>query len=294
MEIPLYDRIQKECTKEPVYGATFLRALYPTSRLGQVLVWPFLQVICRLPLISAFYGWLQRRPASKKKVAPFIHSYGVCESDFEKQEFESFDAFFTRRLKKEVRPIGEGIIAPADGRYRFIEKIGEEDFIYAKGQQLSLGELTGSMDRAKRFEGGSLVIARLAPPDYHRFHYPADGIAEKPQLIPGPLFSVNPRSLQQKISHLINNKRFITEVEGDFGHMLFIEIGATFVGSVHHTKCGAVKKGDEKGFFSFGASAVMLLFEPGRIIFKADLFEGPKDLEVRCLMGQTIAHLKNP
>lgn len=290
MKIPLYDRARKRCIEEPVYGSAFLRALYPSSRLSQLLAWPFLQLICRLPWISALYGWLQRSPVSKKKITPFIQNYGVCEEEFQETNFTSFDAFFTRHLKKEARPIGEGIIAPADGRYRFISDIGKEDFFYAKGQRLNLNELLGPYE-VERFEGGSLVIARLAPPDYHRFHYPASGKAKTPQLIEGPLFSVNPRSLQQKISHLISNKRFITELEGAFGTMLFIEIGATFVGSIHHTKSGWVEKGEEKGFFSFGASAVLLLFEPGKIVFEPDLFEGPKELEVRCLMGQPIAQV---
>lgn len=291
MTIRLYDRIEKICIEEPVYGSLFLRALYPTSRLAQIAAWPFLQLICRLPWISALYGWLQRRPHSKDKIAPFIQNYGVCQEEFLHTEFANFDAFFTRHLKKEARPIEEGIVAPADGRYRFIPDIGQEDFFYAKGQRLNLESLLGSSQRAKRFKGGSVVIARLAPPDYHRFHYPCEGAASAPQLIEGPLFSVNPLSLRQKLSHLIENKRFITEVSGEHGTMLYIEIGATFVGSVHHTKSGKVEKGDEKGFFSFGASAVILVFEPGKIVFEPDLFEGPKELEVRCLMGQKIARM---
>lgn len=73
--------------------------------------------------------------------------------------------------------------------------------------------------------------------------------------------------------------------------MLFIELGATCVGSIHHTgpTSGSVKKGSEKGYFSFGASAVILLFEKNRITFDADLLEAPAHLEVRCLMGEQIA-----
>lgn len=292
MHLSIFDRTLKKIVQEPVYGAAVLRALYPDAYIGRLVVWPFLQLICCLPWFSALYGWLQKKPASKKKINPFIQNYGVDPSEFQTTNFSSFDAFFTRHLKKETRPIGNGIIAPADGRYRFIQDIAKEDFFYAKGQRLNLKQLVGSDALTERFAGGSLVIARLAPPDYHRFHYPVEGTASTPKQMRGPLFSVNPCSLRQKLAHLTENKRFITIVSGEHGQMLFIEIGATCVGSIHHTKAGVVEKGDEKGFFSFGASAVLLLFERGKIVFEPDLFAGPEELEVRCLMGQTIARAR--
>jgi phosphatidylserine decarboxylase len=288
--LKIYNRSLKKVVDEAVYGQAALRALYPQSRCAQILIWPFLQLVCRMPLVSRLYGYMQSRTSSKKKIEPFIRAYGVDRSEFAQPEFESFNAFFTRQLAPGARPIGEGIIAPADGRYRFIQNISEAQYFYAKGQRFNLATFLDDPALCKRFEGGSALIARLAPPDYHRFHFPISGKASQPTLIEGPLFSVNPLSLRKKLTHLTQNKRWRSLIEGPKGAALMCEIGATCVGSVHYHDCGSVvKKGTEKGYFSFGASAVVVLFEPDQIIFEPDLFEGPAELEVQCKMGETIA-----
>lgn len=294
VHIPVFERTKKQIFYEKVYGKTFLSLLYPSHSWMRRIVWPALQLLCRFPFISALYGWLQNRPGSKKKIAPFIHTFGVDASEFEKEDFSSFNDFFVRHLKPSARPLGQGIVAPADGRYRFIPNIQVADTFYVKGQQFDLKTFLQDRELAHTFAKGSLVIARLAPPDYHRYHYPAGGVASMPRFIPGPLFSVNPLALRQRLSYLTSNKRFITEISGEYGRMLFVEIGATNVGSIHHTGLleGPVKKGAEKGYFAFGASAIALLFEPGRIQFEDDLLRAPKECEIRCLVGQTIATLK--
>ena len=103
---------------------------------------------------------------------------------------------------------------------------------------------------------------------------------------------MNPLALRKKIEILSQNKREITELQtSNFGKVLFIEVGATFVGSIHHTFSPneAYAKGDEKGYFSFGGSSLILLFEPGRIQFDQDLIEASAGkLEVKALMGQSL------
>ena len=137
-----------------------------------------------------------------------------------------------------------------------------------------------------------MAIARLCPSDYHRFHFPCDGIPAKPRLINGLLYSVNPIALKKNVSILSENKRMITEIETDhFGTVLYIEIGATSVGSIRQTYTPdlKVKKGDEKGYFEFGGSCIALLFEKGRVTFDADLTANTqKGIETKANFGETL------
>lgn len=299
------DRLSKRLFQEKVYGGGLLQLLYPKSPLLKVLSWPFLQLIVKLPFFSAFFGYLQRRPSSKKRIEPFIQDFDLNMEEFEKKacEFISFDDFFTRKLKPQARRLEGDLIIPADGRYRFIPNLSEENFFYVKGQKFNLEELVQDTSVAQRFQGGSLVIARLAPPDYHRFHFPCTAHATKPRLIKGPLYSVNPIALKQNLSILTQNKRILTELKSKtFGHILYVDVGATCVGSIHQTfyeknadlSAGIqVEKGQEKGFFGFGASTVLLVFEPGKIIFEKDLTskENSQDqYEIFCRFGQKLGH----
>src|SRR3989344_2992740 len=249
MEITYIDRKTGQTAIERVYGGPFLSLLYGD-------------------------GFLQKRKSSAKKIAPFIQAYGIDASEFADSGFDSFNDFFIRKLKPERRPIAQDpkiVVLPADGRYLVFNQF---DRFFIKGQEFSLLEFLKDPPMARRFQEGSMAIARLCPSDYHRFHFPCDGIPAKPRLINGLLYSVNPIALKKNVSILSENKRMITEIETDhFGTVLYIEIGATSVGSIRQTYTPdlKVKKGDEKGYFEFGGSCIALLFEKGRVTFDADL-----------------------
>ena len=136
------------------------------------------------------------------------------------------------------------------------------------------------------------MIARLCPTDYHRFHFSFNCIPDAPRLINGPLYSVNPIALKRNIQILSENKRVITVLNTkNFGSVLSVEVGATYVGSINQTFAPRehYAKGDEKGYFSFGGSTLVLLFEPGRIQFDQDLIDASKrKIEVRGLFGQSL------
>lgn len=281
--IQYIDRKTDRLCVEKIYGHTALSILYGSK----IFYYLFLPLIARLPFWSCFFGYLQKRPASRAKVAPFVKAYGIDTSEFLTTEFTSFNDFFIRKLKSSCRPIATApLTMPADGRYLVYPEVKQ---LSVKGQTFSLGEfLQGAPGH---YENGSAVIARLCPVDYHRFHFPCDGVASTPRLINGFLFSVNPIALKKRLSILWENKRVITEIDTpNFGKVLYVEIGATAVGTIRQTyKPGSVKKGGEKGYFEFGGSCIVLLFEPGRVKFDADLIENTKKgLETLCLFGTSL------
>lgn len=284
----------KECI-EKVYGAKALEFMYGEGWTPRLFSKWLLPCIAKSPFFSSLYGVLQKSLLSRKKIAPFIQTYEIDEGEFADpaSSFRSFNDFFIRKLKAAARPIAESsAVLPADGRYLVYPNLAKVPGFFIKGQSFSLPEFLKDPILARRFAEGSMVIARLCPTDYHRFHFPCSGVPSKPRLINGALFSVNPLALRKNLSILWENKRFLTEIDtDDFGTVLYVEIGATCVGEVKQTFMfnQKVQKGEEKGYFSFGGSCVVLLFEPGRIQFDADLVaHSEKFLETKALFGQSL------
>lgn len=296
---PIYyiDRHTRQLRQEQVYGAKALRFFYGNGWLSKFCGTPLSTVVSKLPFLSSFYGWLQKLPRSKKKVLPFIKTYDVDASEFlaPPDSFSSFNDFFIRRLKPQARPIAPGTntaIIPADGRYFFYQHIDRTDGFVVKGKKFDLGTLLQNQELAQKYAQGAMVMARLCPSDYHRFHFPVDCIPEKTKEINGWLYSVNPAAIKKNVNIFTENKRTLCILDTQtFGQVLFLEIGATFVGSIHQTYQPFQKaaKGDEKGYFSFGGSSLIILFLPGSIRLDGDLVQASAGgLEIKCLMGQSM------
>lgn len=294
------DRSTGEICQEKVYGAEFLALLYGGSLLAKLIGQPLEWAASHFAAPSRLYGWLQNRPRSKNKVAPFIQEYQLDPLEFVKRvdHFTSFNDFFIRKLKPSARPIDSDsatLVAPADGRYWATSAIDQAEGFLVKGKRFCLASLLRDEKLADHYSGGAMVIARLCPSDYHRFHFPCSGVAGEAVEIPGTLYSVNPAATRRRMGIFAENKRVVTPFESDFfGPILIIEVGATCVGTIHqtYTPHKRVEKGEEKGYFSFGGSSLILLFEPGRLVLASDLLNSSDGfVELLCKMGQPIARL---
>jgi phosphatidylserine decarboxylase len=295
--ITYIDRSTGQEKEEKVYGRFFINLLYGQGLFSQIAAPFLLPLLSRCSLPSKVYGALQKSRLSKCKIAPFISKFQIDTSEFLEpvSHFNSFNDFFIRKLKPSARPIALGdktAILPADGRYLVYDHIGLSDGFFVKGKKFCLTTLLCDAKLADKYANGSMVIARLAPVDYHRFHFPVACIPSHPKPIEGHLFSVNPSALKKHSQILAENRRVITSLQTDhFGTLLFVEVGATNVGTIHqtftpNTPCS---KGEEKGYFSFGGSSLILLFEPNKIRFDADLINASaKRIEVLGRMGQTL------
>jgi phosphatidylserine decarboxylase len=294
--ITYIDRLTGKKMQEKVYGEDALKYLYSHSQTARLLR----AAVSRSPLISSLYGWLQSLPSSKKKVAPFIRDFAVDAHEFldPVDSFQSFNDFFIRKLKPESRPISSApFVAPADARYLGFQTLSE-DTVIVKGQTFNLEALFQNKALADQYRGGSLIMARLCPSDYHRFHFPADCTPGEAKLINGFLYSVNPLAIGQKLSIFWENKRKLTLLDTkDLGQIAYFEVGATNVGSIHETYTPYIPaaKGDEKGYFSFGGSSLLIFLEPGALRLSQDLLDATKEgLELKCLMGQSFGELPKP
>lgn len=273
-DIRYFNRHSGRQETEQVYGEGFLKFSY-ANPLGALP----LHVMVKRAAFSRWYGKRMDDPATKAKIAPFIAKYGLDPAEFADPpaSYGSFNEFFYRKLKPEARPIADSAaVFPADGRHLGFKKTSAIEGVFVKGQKFDLGKLLGDDSLAARYADGSLVLSRLCPVDYHRFHFPAAGMPGEVKTINGPLFSVSPIALRRRLAYLWENKRTITRLETeDLGTVLCMEIGATCVGSILQTFTPGkpVKKGEEKGYFAFGGSSTITIFEPGAVKLAEDLTE---------------------
>ena len=258
--IQFFNRYTGVMETENVYGDRFLRWTYGNP-LGQLS----LHALVKRAAFSRWYGRRMDAPASRAKVAPFIIAYKVNADELadDPGSYRTFNEFFYRKLKAGARPIDpdpNSAVFPADGRHFGFQDVSQLEGIFVKGAVFDLRKLLGDDSLAARFRDGAMVLSRLCPVDYHRFHFPVGGVASAPTLIDGPLFSVNPIALRRNIHIFTENKRAVSRIASDqFGLVVMLEVGATCVGSFDYTFTPGerVEKGAEKGFFKFGGSSTV-------------------------------------
>ena len=294
--ITFYHRAHQRLETEQVYGEGFLRFVYEHP-LGALP----LHALVKRVLFSQWYGRRMDAPASRAKVQPFITQYGTDVSELADapESFATFNDFFYRKLKPGARPIVTGadeIAFPADGRHLVLPDIAACGDFFIKGTRFDLRALLRDDALAERFARGGMLISRLCPVDYHRFHFPFGGVPGQARAVNGPLYSVSPIALRKRPSILWENKREITLLRTpSIGDVLLLEVGATCVGSIvqTYTPDAAVTKGDEKGYFRFGGSCFITIFEPGRVRFADDLVEhSAAGREVYAKMGELAARVE--
>jgi phosphatidylserine decarboxylase len=224
-------------------------------------------------------------PASARDIEGFINFHKLDMSEVLRpiEEFKNFNEFFYRALKPDARPCSAPnnpriIVSPADCRSVVFNTIDDATRIWIKGREFSIARLLGKAypEDAQRYAGGSLGIFRLAPQDYHRFHIPVDGILNEPKLIEGEYYTVNPMAIRSALDVYGENIRVICPIDSvAHGRVMVICVGAMMVGSTVITRrTGAkVSRAEELGYFKFGGSTIIILFEPGAMKFDDDLAE---------------------
>ena len=277
---------------EKVAGERWLQWLY-NNPVGEATMY----TLVKRKFLSSWYGNRMDSPSSSEKIAPFIEDYQIDMSIVQDQNYNSFNDFFIRKLKKDARPVDSTpnlVVSPADGKILAYENISNTNFL-VKGSRFDVSSFLENTKLAKKYINGSLIIIRLAPYDYHRFHFPVSGMVSLPIIVDGYLYSVNPIAIKKMVEIFFLNKREYIEISTQqFGDIIMAEVGATMVGSIIQTYKGdSVIVGEEKGYFKFGGSTVVLLFEKNKIIIDNDLLNNTvAGLETEIKMGERIATMK--
>jgi phosphatidylserine decarboxylase len=224
-------------------------------------------------------------PASKNEIQKFIqfHQLDMSEVLLPVDHFKNFNEFFYRQLKPDARPCSAPdnpriIVSPADCRSVVFNKIDEATRIWVKGREFSIERLLGNTypEDSKRYTNGALGIFRLAPQDYHRFHIPVDGIMGVPKTIEGEYYTVNPMAIRSALDVYGENVRIVVPIDSvAHGRVMVVCVGAMMVGSTIITRRAGehVARAEELGYFKFGGSTLLVLFEPGTMKFDDDLVD---------------------
>jgi len=288
--IQYIDRQTGELITENPPGEGYLKFLYhnPFGKLA-------LHLLVKRKLLSEWYGGTKDKSNSTKDIEAFVEELNIDMSEAVKSmdEFKSFNDFFYRKLKPEARPIGEGLISPADAKLIAFESIDEVGEFYVKGRKFTLHEYFQNEDMAKKYVNSSLFIFRLAPNDYHRYHFPYPGKVSASKKINGHYFSVSPYALEPNFAKVFceNKREYLTLLTQDKGDIILSPVGATMVGSIHETFTpnSHVLKGDEMGYFAFGGSTIVMLVDQSKVKIDQDLLDNTKNkIETAVKMGERI------
>ncbi|GMG19979.1 unnamed protein product [Ambrosiozyma monospora] len=242
-------------------------------------------------------------PASASRIESFVKFYSLDLDEClfnDISQYGSFNEFFYRKLKPGARPVDalnddKVITSAADCRLSVFPSVEESKKLWIKGTTFTVDKLLGPKFDSRKFIDGSIIIFRLAPQDYHRFHSAVDGTIKRIHKIEGEYYTVNPMAIRSSLDVYGENVRVIIEIATEnLGTVMMVCVGAMMVGSTVLTanEGDHIKKGDEVGYFKFGGSTVLLLFESGRIVFDNDVLENStkKGVETLVRVGMSIGH----
>ncbi len=290
MKIQFIDRKSGEKITETPPGEGFLKFLYHNP-FGKLAILP----IAKRKFLSSWYGKKMNTPSSIKKIEGFVKDLKINMDEAEKsiKDYASFNDFFYRKLKPEARPIEQDFVSPGDGKMLAFESIDDIKKFFIKGREFSLTEFLGNKELAKKHKDSSLIILRLAPNDYHRYHFPYNGTPSGMTKIKGDYFSVSPYALASNFTKVFceNKREYCILSSEEKGEIIVAPVGATMVGSIIETFTPnkPVKKGDEMGYFAFGGSTIVLIINKNNIKIDSDILKNTKNrIETFVKMGEKI------
>lgn len=296
--IRYYNRVTRNVETEKVYGGSYLEWAY-RSAIGFFLTDHFFSK----RWLSRLFGAYEDSLLSRSKIEDFISRYGIDMGDFEEAQYACFNDFFIRKFKPGKRPFSRSerdICAGAEARYLVFPDLKPSQTFAVKGMEIDLEELLGDASLAREFEGGCMILARLCPVDYHRFHFPFSGLLTRHYRVAGALHSVNPVAIESVPRVFLKNERQVAIMEHPkIGMSAMIEVGALGVGKIVQSAYSErtplplkFEKGLEKGYFLFGGSTVIWLFQKEKFKLAQDLLENSaRGLETWVPLGQPLGEL---
>ena len=278
-----YNRKTKQFEEEIEYQKGILKFLYKTIP-GRFMLWLF---VAR-PWFSELRAVYQNSPRSQKDIVPFIEKYKVNEDkEYARKTYKCFNDFFTRKKNITFDEYDSNIIvSPADCKMQFFD-ISDDLKLNIKQSSYDVKDILDNKHLAGFFNGGTCIVCRLCVDDYHRYHYIDNGKQVYHRAIKGKLHTVRPISEKYKVYS--RNAREVSILEMDnFGMVGQVEVGALFIGHIINHEQLVFRKFEEKGYFEFGGSTIVLFFQH-KIKFDEDIERAVAEgYEVKVSAGERI------
>lgn len=281
-----YDRKTKAIVEEIEYQKQLLKFLYQTN-IGRVL----LKAFVARPWFSKLRGLYQRSVFSKKDILPFIDKYQInIDKEYAKSHYKNFNDFFIRNKILDVNYKENDLISPADSKMQIFD-ITPDLTLQVKKSLYSVKDLLQDETMAAQYSGGKCVVFRLSVDDYHRYHFIDNGQIVYNKKIKGELHTVRP--ISEKYNVFTRNAREVTIINTEhLGQIAYIEVGALLVGKINNHDKVECKKYEEKGYFEFGGSTIILLLNK-KIKFDSDIIEANNlGYEVKVCAGEPIGQIE--
>ena len=276
---------------------------------GSALHWLYSNPVGKLLLNGYFatrlHSWIYRQykasVITRKQALGDIEKFQIDMSEFaiEEHEIGCYRDFFLRRFKPNRRPFDDNkqtLAAFAEGFYLGYETTHDEILFPVKGGFLSAEHILENANISQTFSGGPVLVCRLSPIDYHWFHFPCDGEVVDSYHRPGHVHAVNMVALRHKQDIFCTNERLVNLLRtAEFGNLAYVEVGAMGVGRIHQTYSGKqFIRGQEKGYFDFGASTIIVFGEKGRWQPSDDILaHTAQHRETKVRLGQSVAQRGN-
>ena len=264
--------------------------LYNT-RLGRI----FLKLIFINSFVSKVVGWFMDTKLSCVMIKKFIKSNNIDMSEYEDKKYTSFNDFFTRKVKVEKRVFDDNknsLSSPCDS-YVTHYKITDDLLFNVKNSLYSLSSILDDDKLAKKYANGDLIIFRLTPSNYHRYHYFDDGKMLYNKKIKGKFHTVNPIVYDKYEVFKENTREYSVLKTKRFGKVIYMQVGALLVGKINNYNKKSFKMKEEAGYFSYGDSTCILIFEKDTIKINRNILnKSKKNIEVNVKYGENIGEIK--
>ena len=236
-----------------------------TSIIGRVIL-----KLINNRFVSKVVGRYMNSKISTKRINKTIKENNIDMSLFEKKEYTSFNDFFTRKKKNLNFDTNKNhFVSPADAKVLAI-KLNKNSSFDIKRSNYDLKTIIKE-DLSDKYKDGYALIFRLEVSDYHRYHFIDDGTLDEYKYIKGRLNTVQPIAYNKKIFHT-NSREYTILHTKNFGDVVEVDVGALLVGKITNNKeIKKFKKGDEKGYFEFGGSTIILFIQDKKITIDNDI-----------------------
>jgi len=241
--------------------------------------------------VSSIAGHYMNKKISTRHIDNFIKDNKLDMSDYPKREYKSFNDFFAREIDLNKRPCSgskRDFVSPADSKL-LVYKIDKDKKFKVKEKYYTLKEILRDDNLANKYQNGYFLVFRLSVDCYHRYHFIDDGKVIKEKKINGKFHTVGPIVFDHAKVFSENQREYSVLKTSNFGEIIQMEVGALMVGKIINHKVNAFKKGDEKGYFLFGGSTVVIIVKENEIEIDEDIIENSnKGIETRVNVRETI------
>ncbi len=242
--------------------------------------------------VSSIGGWYMNRKISSKHINSFIRDNNIDMEEYPKEKYKNFNSFFSRKIKNNKRVFSKDsniFCSPSDSKV-MVYKIDKDSKFIIKNKTYTVESILRDKKLAEEYENGYFIVFRLSVDDYHRYSYIDDGKVISNKVIKGIYNTVGPVAFDHFKVYEENQREYEQLETKNFGKIIQMEVGALMVGRIVNHKVKTFKRGEEKGYFLFGGSTIVIIVKDGVLTIDKDILNNSKNnIETKVKQGNRIA-----